>query len=166
MQNQGPRAFSVRIDYSVSEIVELTGLTQGSNAVGRLASGKTVFVAEGVPGDVVEVEVVKDAKRHCEARIVHVVEPSPLRVVPKCPFYNACGGCPWMQVSYEGQLAAKRANVVEQLVRIGGKDRDSAETLVAEAVPSTKQFNYRNKIELHAAWVPAAAAPTKTPRTL
>ena len=153
MQNQGPRAFSVRIDCSVSEIVELTGLTQGSNAVGRLASGKTVFVAGGVPEDVVEIEITKDAKRHCEARIVRVVEPSPLRVAPKCPYFDSCGGCPWMQVSYEGQLAAKRANVVEQLVRIGGQEREQAEALVGEAVRSKREFNYRNKIELHAAWV-------------
>ena len=125
-----------------------------------------MFVGEGVPGDVVEVEVVKDAKRHCEARIVRVVKPSPLRVVPKCPFFNVCGGCPWMQVSYEGQLAAKRANVVEQLVRIGGKDRDLAEALVAEAIPSKRQFNYRNKIELHAAWTSTAPAATKTTRTV
>lgn len=155
MQNAECHAFDVRVDYSVNEIVELTGLTQGANAVGRLASGKAVFVAEGVPGDVVEVTVTKEAKRHCEARIERVIEPSPMRVVPKCPFYNACGGCPWMQVSYEGQLAAKRANVVEQLVRIGSKDRDAAEAVIGEAVASKHEFNYRNKIELHAAYVGA-----------
>ena len=66
----------MRIDYSVSEIVELTGLTQGSNAVGRLVSGKTVFVGEGVPGDVVEIELIKEAKRHCEAKILRIIEPS------------------------------------------------------------------------------------------
>ena len=40
----------------MSEIVELTGLTQGAAAVGRLSSGKTVFVGAGVPGDVISVE--------------------------------------------------------------------------------------------------------------
>mgnify|MGYP002583207044 CR=1 FL=1 len=38
-----------------------------------------------------------------------------------CPYCQKVGGCPWMQVAYEEQLAAKRANVIEQLVRIGGK---------------------------------------------
>ena len=41
----------------MSEIVELTGLTQGAAAVGRLSSGKTVFVGAGVPGDVVSVDI-------------------------------------------------------------------------------------------------------------
>lgn len=142
----------MRIDYSVSEIVELTGLTQGSNAVGRLVSGKTVFVGEGVPGDVVEIELIKEAKRHCEAKILRIIEPSAQRVTPACPFYAMCGGCPWMQVSYEGQLLAKRANVVEQLVRIGNKNRAEAEELVGETIASPRQLNYRNKIELHATY--------------
>ena len=136
----------------MNEIVELAGLTQGSNAVGRLTSGKTVFVSGGVPGDVVEVEITKNAKRYCEAVIARLVEPSPLRVMPACPFYATCGGCPWMQVAYEEQLRAKRANVVEQLVRIGGRERNDAESLVDDAIGSKHQLNYRNKIELHASY--------------
>lgn len=134
------------------EIVKITGLSQGAAAVGRLASGKTVFVAGGVPGDVAEVEITRDAKRYCEARIVHIVEPGEGRVVPKCPYWAECGGCPWMQVDYAGQLEAKRANVVEQLVRIGGKDRAMAEALVGQACGSKREFGYRNKIELGAAF--------------
>ena len=84
----------------MSEIVELTGLTQGAAAVGRLSSGKTVFVGAGVPGDVVSVDITKDAKRFCEAKIIEVVQPSAARVKPACPYYAVCGGCPWMQVAY------------------------------------------------------------------
>lgn len=138
----------MRVDSSVSEIVELTGLTQGAAAVGRLSSGKTVFVGAGVPGDVVSVDITKDAKRFCEAKIVEVVRPSVARVKPACPYYAVCGGCPWMQVAYEEQLAAKRANVIEQLVRIGGKEREAAQALVGEVQPSKRQLGYRNKIEL------------------
>lgn len=53
-----------------------------------------------------------------------------------------------MQVAYEEQLAAKRANVIEQLVRIGGKEREAAQALVGEVQPSKRQLGYRNKIEL------------------
>lgn len=136
----------------MSEIVELTGLSQGSAAIGKLASGKTVFVSGGVPGDTVEVEIVKDAKRYCEAKISQVIEASPYRIAPACPFFAQCGGCPWMQVSYEEQLRAKRANVVEQLVRISRFERQRAEELVSEPIGSKHQLNYRNKIELHAAY--------------
>jgi 23S rRNA (uracil1939-C5)-methyltransferase len=142
----------MRVDCSVSEIVELTGLTQGNNAVGKLNSGKTVFVEKGVPGEIVEIEITKDAKRYCEARIVRILEPSLARVTPRCPFYAQCGGCPWMQVAYEEQLAAKRTNVVEQLIRIGGKDRACADALVEAPIASKREFNYRNKIELQASY--------------
>jgi 23S rRNA (uracil1939-C5)-methyltransferase len=57
-----------------------------------------------------------------------------------------------MQVSYEGQLQAKRENVVEQLVRIGKKERSVAQSLVGNTVASKHTFNYRNKIELHASF--------------
>lgn len=55
-----------------------------------------------------------------------------------------------MQVSYDEQLRAKRSNVVEQLIRIGGFPRERAETTVGETVGSKRQFNYRNKIEMGA----------------
>ncbi len=128
----------------------ITGMAYGPNAVGRADDGKVVFVAGAAPGDVVDVKVTRETKGFREAVVEHIVEASPLRTQPACPFSGVCGGCPWMHLSYEAQLEAKRANVVNQLSRIGGVSRERAEELVAPCVGSKRQLGYRNKLELAA----------------
>ena len=51
-------------------------------------------------------------------------------------------------MAYPAQLAAKRANVVDALVRTGRVDPVRAEELVAPCVPSKREWGYRNKLEL------------------
>ena len=132
----------------VAETVRIDSLAYGSSGVGRLASGKAVFVDGTVPGDTVEAELVSDGASFARAKVAKVLEASPDRVLPFCPYAGICGGCPWAQVSYEAQLRAKRANLVNSLVRIAKLDAGQAESLVAPCVPSKRQTGYRNKIEL------------------
>ena len=135
----------------MEETLRIERMGNGAEAVGRLASGKTVFVAGGAPGDAVRVEVVEEKASFARARIVAVEEPSPLRAEPRCPHGDACGGCPWQHLSYEAQLEAKRANVVGALVHTARLDAVRAEDLVRPCLPSTRQWGYRNKLELGAA---------------
>lgn len=128
----------------------LTDMTYGPNALGRADDGKVVFVAGGAPGDVVDVRITHETKSYREGVIETLVEAGPARVTPACPYAGMCGGCPWMHLSYEEQLRAKRANVVNQLSRVGGVPREEAEALVASAVGSKRQLGYRNKIEMAA----------------
>ncbi|MEE0844716.1 MAG: 23S rRNA (uracil(1939)-C(5))-methyltransferase RlmD [Eggerthellaceae bacterium] len=130
------------------QIITVKRMGYGSEAVGRLADGKTVFVEGAAPGDVVEVAVVEDKPTFCRARIVRVVEPSDVRVQPFCEMGGVCGGCPWQHVSYDAQLVAKRDNVVAALVRTAHFAADAAEEAVAPCVPSKRQTGYRNKLEL------------------
>ncbi|MDO4399577.1 MAG: 23S rRNA (uracil(1939)-C(5))-methyltransferase RlmD [Coriobacteriia bacterium] len=132
----------------MSEIVHINSLSYGSAGVGRLASGKAVFVDGTVPGDTLAIELVSDGKSYARGKVVEVVEASPDRVQPFCPYAGICGGCPWAQVSYETQLTAKRVNLVSNLTRIAGIDADAAENLTAECVPSKRRTGYRNKVEL------------------
>ena len=39
-----------------------------------------------------------------QGRVLSVIEPSPLRVVPKCPHYELCGGCSLQHMSEEAQI--------------------------------------------------------------
>ena len=128
------------------EVVAIERMSYGPAAVGHLASGKTVFVEGAVPGDVVRVEITEDKPRFARARVIDVVEPSPDRVAPPCAL--ACGGCPWAALSYDAQLSAKRAAVVDALVRTARLDAARAEEIVGKTVPSKRQWGYRNKLEL------------------
>ena len=135
----------------MEETLRIERMGNGAEAVGRLASGKTVFVAGGAPGDAVRVEVVEEKASFARARIVAVEEPSPLRAEPRCPHGDACGGCPWQHLSYEAQLEAKRANVVGALVHTARLEAVRAEDLVRPCLPSKRQWGYRNRLELGAA---------------
>ena len=70
-------------------------MTYGPDAVAHDAAGKTVFVSGAVAGDVVRAVFDREGERWSHARSVELVEPSPDRVRPACPFAGACGGCPW-----------------------------------------------------------------------
>ena len=128
------------------ETVRVERMGYGAAAVGRLASGKAVFVEGAAPGDVAVVEVLKEKPSYAQARVAHLVEEGSSRAkAPACA--GSCGGCPWAHLSYEAQVEAKRANVAEALARLGGVEAAQAQELVAPCVPSKRQWGYRNKVE-------------------
>lgn len=126
------------------EQVEITldGITHGAEAVGRLPDGKACFVAYAIPGERVRVEVTEDHPRWCRARLVEVIEASPDRIAPPCPYFGPgrCGGCALQHVAPARQAALKRRIVAEQLEHIGRlPDPPVAETVAAG------ELGYRNR---------------------
>lgn len=134
----------------MSEVVRLRAerMTYGSDAVAHTGEGKAVFVQGAIAGDVVDAQVVSDGPSFAKAVATKIVEPSAQRVAPACPYASVCGGCPWASMSYEAQLQAKRDNVVDALVRIGHRDPDVVQELVAPCVAPSDPWGYRNKVEL------------------
>ena len=94
--------------------------------------GQDVFVFGGIPGERVVAEVVGTRRKYVAARVVEVLEPSPYRIEPPCPYFGACTGCQWQHIAYERQLEMKREAVVDALERIGGLDG----AIVAETLAS------------------------------
>src|SRR5215468_4573881 len=94
-------------------------MAYGPHAVAR-HDGKVVFVRGAAPHEVVEAVVREDRRSFAFADTVAIVQPSPQRRTPPCPYLPRCGGCPWQQLTYEAQLAAKQRIVTEQLRRIAG----------------------------------------------
>lgn len=128
--------------------LRIESMAYGFDAVAHDESGKTVFVTGGVPADVVEARLTDDGKSFSRAVVEEVLEPSPDRVKPRCPYAELCGGCPWSNIAYPAQLAAKRKNVTDALVRIGHLDAERVEGLVADIVAPGEPWGYRNKVEL------------------
>lgn len=102
--------------------------------------GQNIFVLGGIPGERVIAEVVSVRRRYAAARVLEVLDPSPARVSPPCPYYGECTGCQWQHVDYDQQLAVKREKVVDALERVGG----ITGVEVATVLPSPRQFGYRN----------------------
>ncbi len=126
--------------------IEIETIAFGGRGLGRL-EGMAVFVDQALPGDRVRARVVRKKKRHAEARMVELLEPSADRVDPPCPYVGWCGGCKWQALKYERQLVYKRDQVEEALGHIAGIDRVSVHPTLA----SQQVYHYRNKMEFSCA---------------
>ena len=124
--------------------------------------GMVVFVDFAVPGDVVDIQVIKKKKNYMEGYIKRIVKPSEHRLQPFCEHFGVCGGCRWQPLPYEMQLEAKRQQVMDQLVRIGHLDVPE----IKPTLPSEKTQFYRNKLEFSASsrrWVLNGEDPDAIP---
>ena len=122
-------------------------VAHGGSVVGR-HEGVVVFVRHALPGERVVVEVTEGAEgdRFLRADAVEVLEPSPDRVVPPCPFAGPgrCGGCDFQHVRLPAQRALKAAVVAEQLRRLAGLEVD----VQVEAVPGDADgLDWRTRIQ-------------------
>ena len=102
--------------------------------------GREIRVFGGIPGELVVAEVVRDRRDYVAARAVEILEPSPDRVTPRCPYFGPCTGCQWQHLAYSRQLEVKRQRVVEALKDLGG----SGAPPVLPTLPSPDQLGYRN----------------------
>jgi 23S rRNA (uracil1939-C5)-methyltransferase len=118
--------------------LSIDSLAFGGAGVARL-DGYVVFVAGGMPGDLVRAVVGKSKRGYAEARAVEILQPGPDRVEPAA----AHPGAPWQVLPYERQLQVKQEQVDDALRRIG---RLSGYTL-QPIVPAVEQWRYRNKLE-------------------
>ena len=105
--------------------------------------GKVIFIESVVPGDVVDVQLLKSKKDWAEGRPLQFHSYSPDRVTPFCSHFGVCGGCQWQMLPYEKQLGYKTKQVEEVLKRIGKVALPAMQPILGAA--ETKY--YRNKIE-------------------
>jgi 23S rRNA (uracil1939-C5)-methyltransferase len=124
-------------------MLEIAALCHGPYGVGR-HDGKVVLVPAAVPGDHVTVRLQESKKNYAGAELVSINEPSAHRREPPCPYVRACGGCPWQQVDYQAQLAAKKHNVEDALRRIG----NIGDCEILPIIPAPQEFHYRRRIRL------------------
>lgn len=102
-----------------------------------------VFVPFAVPGDVVDLKILKKKHSYAEAVVVRMVQPSPVRAVPFCRHFGICGGCKWQNLPYEKQLEYKRQQVIDCLTRIAKVELPDVNPVLG----SQETARYRNKLE-------------------
>ena len=102
--------------------------------------GQVVFVHGAVRGELCRVLVMKVLKNAAFGKVTELLEPSPERREPDCPYYGRCGGCDFRHLSYREELWAKRQRVQDALTRLGGSDVE-----VEEVLGAADPLYYRNK---------------------
>lgn len=121
--------------------VEIQGYTSEGQGVARV-EGLAVFVPGVIRGERVRITIEHLGHTAAYGRLDRVLEASPMRVWPDCPYVGQCGGCVFWHMNYEEELAAKAQRVADALRRIGG--------FPVEQVPITgspEETGYRNKAQ-------------------
>jgi 23S rRNA (uracil1939-C5)-methyltransferase len=107
------------------------------------ADGQTILVELAAPGDRLRVRVHRRRGAVAFASIVEIIEPSPDRITPPCPYFGRCGGCDFQQLNYQAQLAAKVEIIRDCLHRIAKLDLDFEIPIVGSPV----EWNYRSRAQ-------------------
>ena len=119
----------------------IEGYASGGEGVARI-EGMAVFVKGALRGERAQVRIEHIGHSAAWGHIETLLEPSPARIQPDCPYYGRCGGCQFRHMTYAEELEAKRRRVEDALRRIGGADL---------AVPvihgAENTLRYRNKVQ-------------------
>jgi 23S rRNA (uracil1939-C5)-methyltransferase len=100
------------------EEADIVDLTHEAAGVARI-DGKTVFVADALPGERVVLRRTHRQRKVDYAVTEQVLRASPDRVVPRCPHFGVCGGCALQHLAPAAQLAFKQHQLIENLARLG-----------------------------------------------
>jgi len=76
---------------------------------------RTVFIDQALLGERVLFKYTKLSKNIAEGRVVEVLQPSELRVTPKCAAFDMCGGCSLQHMSSAAQIELKQSMLLDQL---------------------------------------------------
>ncbi|MBP3942103.1 23S rRNA (uracil(1939)-C(5))-methyltransferase RlmD [Sphingobacteriaceae bacterium WQ 2009] len=122
--------------------IHIVDIAEEGKGVGK-TDDLVLFIEKAIPGDIVDVELMKKKKSFGEARVVSIKTPSAHRVEPFCAHFGVCGGCKWQHMNYDAQLLFKQQSVDNALTRLGKVDTSKMEPILG----SQDTAYYRNKLE-------------------
>ncbi|MGA9042758.1 MAG: 23S rRNA (uracil(1939)-C(5))-methyltransferase RlmD [Terriglobales bacterium] len=123
-------------------------LIYGGDGLARLPAdehgrGKAVFVPFVLEGEKIEALLYQQKKGFARGWAKSILQASPHRIEPPCPYFQRCGGCHYQHASYEHQLEIKAAILKENLLRIA-----KLELPVELKIHPSPPWNYRNRTRL------------------
>ncbi|MGH8508537.1 MAG: 23S rRNA (uracil(1939)-C(5))-methyltransferase RlmD [Gammaproteobacteria bacterium] len=110
--------------------------------------GKTVFIDGALAGERVLFRYLRRRGRCDEGVADRVLEPSLMRVSPRCPHFGVCGGCSLQHLAASAQIEHKQRVLLEQLLHFG---RVRPETVLPPITGPL--WGYRRKARLSVKYV-------------
>lgn len=107
-----------------------------------ILKNKTCFIEKALAEDEIIPYIYKKRKGVLYGRIDSIIQGSPKRIKPSCPYFSICAGCSYQMLSYEDELELKASIFEESMRKISGIDCSITEFYKAE-----DRYHYRNKIE-------------------
>ena len=133
-------------------LLTIDKLIYGGDGLARLPAdangpGKTVFLPFVLAGEKIEASLTEQKPGFARAQVDAIIENSPRRIPPACPYFSQCGGCHYQHTTYEHQLEIKQA-ILRETLRRTAKLELPGEIRVHPSPP----WNYRNRsrLQVHA----------------
>ncbi len=126
----------------VFEQIEILDAGAEGKAVAKVGE-LVIFVPFVVPGDVVDIQLVKKKKSYLEGKAIRFHKYSEKRQDVFCEHFGTCGGCRWQNMKQEEQLYYKQKQVKDAIQRIGKIENAN----IRPILPSLQTTYYRNKLE-------------------
>ncbi|HEY5101956.1 MAG TPA: 23S rRNA (uracil(1939)-C(5))-methyltransferase, partial [Steroidobacteraceae bacterium] len=79
---------------------------------------KAAFVSGALPGEQIRFRRSVRHRQHDEAELLEILQESPARVAPPCPYFGLCGGCALQHLAPAAQLLAKEVELRDNLERL------------------------------------------------
>lgn len=129
-------------------LLTIEKLIYGGDGLARVAAhddsrATTVLVPFVLPNEQVEAELIQQKPGFARGSVTRLIEPSPDRIEPRCPYFVRCGGCHYQHIPYARQLEFKSQILRETFERVG-KIKLDADIHVHSSPP----WNYRNRTRL------------------
>ncbi|MCX7770799.1 MAG: class I SAM-dependent RNA methyltransferase [Proteobacteria bacterium] len=140
-KNKGKTKQKKEVALNISHIGKVENLSYSSYGVLK-SDGKVIFVPYTVTGDIISYRLLKDKKTFSEGMLIEILNSSPYRRKPLCPYFGKCGGCQWQHVNYEYQLLSKKMITKDLLERIG----KIIDPPVKEIIAGESEWYYRNRV--------------------
>ena len=100
---------------------------------------KVCFVIGALKDEVVLCEITNIHKSYAFANALEIIEKSPYRVEPECPYYDKCGGCDMMHMSYEMECMVKERRLTQTF-------RHFKDVIYHPLIQAKNRKGYRNKV--------------------
>ncbi len=126
-----------------SDQVTVERMIPGGKGIAFLEK-KAVFLPLVVPGDRIRIRQAADRGSYLEVLDSELVQASPDRQQPPCPYFGRCGGCDFQQMNPRRQLDSKAEILTDALHHVG-RIRGAESRIVLNPSPVTV---YRNRLQL------------------
>lgn len=126
----------------ILEKIQVQSYASEGKALAKI-DGKVYFIQGAVPGDLVDIQVLKKKKNYVEAKAIHIHQYSTERNDPFCKHFGVCGGCSWQNLQYQAQLKYKQEEVSAAFAKLKLSYVFDQEPILA----SEQVSHYRNKLE-------------------
>ena len=138
-------------------LLTIEKLIYGGDGLARLPAddkgrAKAVFTPFVLAGERIEAEITEQKPSFARARGQAILDPSPYRIQPACPYFGRCGGCHYQQADYEHQLEIKKG-ILEETLRRTAKLELPTQIQIHPSPP----WNYRNRSRLQVQSTPEFA---------